>query len=184
MKNLYDTDAGLQILYEKCVESGPFLCRMHENSPEKLHLRVMTLLEKLRLKPIAFYTKGIDDHRDTYGVVDYSIAKRTIFTSLYQPYHFWPNLFEALAELEKGNADPLWQMSGTDPMHDMVMGSCVCPAYPSDITGFSGWIATFAIACGDGPSPTDDFESLKKLYEDTAQISIFAEVWDMRLACS
>ncbi|THH28198.1 hypothetical protein EUX98_g5998 [Antrodiella citrinella] len=179
-RNLMDTDAELFQLYQACVDAGPLVCAIHESSTEKIHSRVQGLLTKIRSYPASFYnaTTGV------YGEVDYSLVKSVILSVLYKPHDLGKGLVSAIADLEQGNPEPIWQLSGGKEAGKLLTGSCACPATPEKPWNKIGRENFYAIACGDGDVVTDSVDALRKYYDDLAEDSIFAENWYIRVGCA
>jgi len=176
--NLRDTDAVLHNIYDACVAAGPTKCPIYENSTSLIETRVNTLLTKLKTKPIPFFEKS----SGKYAVVDYSQAKGAIFTVLYRPHSSGRNLTVALAELEKGNAEPIWRLSNR-VVDSAETFTCSCPAVPP-VPFAQGSENTLSVACGDGPAVREDVEELREFYDEMAESSMFAESWWIHLGCS
>lgn len=175
--NLRDADAALVNIYQACLEAGPLVCRIHEDSVPKIDARVNTLLEKLRTEPIAFFS----EQTGLYGEVTYTIAKLVIFSTLYTPHSTGRALTDALAELEKGNAEPLWNMNTIYKKYNVEDLTCDCPAVPpvpfaTDVTA--------SIACSDGNVINATVDDIRKSFEEVAEVSEFAEHWLMHLFCA
>ncbi|TCD60883.1 hypothetical protein EIP91_009374 [Steccherinum ochraceum] len=177
--NLVDADATLFQIYQACVDAGPVLCRIYEKTTEGIHARVQNLLTRLRTEPVSFYnaTSGV------YAVVDYSLVKQAIFRTLYTPYTDGKTLTIALAELELGNAEPIFKLSDVKDAYKSITAPCDCSPSRSgpDAERMEN---VMAIACGDGEPVEGDVASLKEFYDEMAGESTFAEVWYLRVGCS
>ncbi|TDL16249.1 hypothetical protein BD410DRAFT_731629, partial [Rickenella mellea] len=176
--NLRDTDGALFNLYDKCVEAGPDACPLHEQTAYRVKRRVDKILDGLKTTPISFYNATLG----TYDIVDFSIAKSAIFATLYNTHRDGKKLVLALAELEKGNAQPLWEASGQGSPKDIF--ECECPAGSAYLPSNAGRGPQTAIACGDGKVVRDDIFDLEEFYGELAQRSSFADVWQMRTRCA
>ena len=97
--------------------------------------------------------------------MDYSFLRTTVFVSLYFPYTSFPPLADALTELSKGNAGPLWDIGpnkGT-PVDDPMI----------------------AIQCNDGSLVPETLESAELYFEELAKTSEWADIWArLRISCS
>lgn len=177
--NLRDTDAELHNLFVDCVDAGPTLCPIYEETPEAIRNRVDRLLNNLQNSPQSYYntTDG------SFDVIDRNAAKTMIFWTLYKPHGRGYNLTYALAALEDGDAAPAVKLSGVArELKDFL--SCPCGTDgPSRDRQFL-WETSTAIACGDGRPVTDSLEELREYYDDMAKTSIFAEVWQKRIHCA
>ncbi|TDL14566.1 hypothetical protein BD410DRAFT_833037 [Rickenella mellea] len=176
--NLRDTDGALFNLYDKCVEAGPDACPLHEQTAYRVKRRVDKILDGLKTTPISFYNATLG----TYDIVDFSIAKSAIFATLYNTHRDGKKLVLALAELEKGNAQPSWEASGQGSPKDIF--ECECPAGSAYLPSNAGRGPQTAIACGDGKVVRDDIFDLEEFYGELAQRSSFADVWQMRTRCA
>lgn len=162
------------------MDAGPLLCPLHENSAEKIHNRIQTLLNNLRSYPVSFYNATTG----AYGEVDYSLVKSALFRTLYSPYSLAKPLISALAGLERGNLEPIYELSAMKEVGKLITGSCACPATGGDLSSKSSVYDVLSIACGDGDLVTDDVDTLKKYYDDLSSSSIFAEAWWLHLGCA
>lgn len=177
--NLRDTDQSLWLLYQNCVSMG-LECAMYAPTAMAIHTRVESILTKLRTDPVPFYNPDTD----AYGSVDYSLVRRTMFTVLYSPVATGPMFFRALAQLEQGDAELLWLITGSGYMQSLITQRCVCPA-SSISEQVPSVVPSFAIACGDaGNQLHTGIAQLRKDYEKMTESSSFAECWGMRMGCS
>ncbi|KAH8079834.1 alpha/beta-hydrolase [Cristinia sonorae] len=179
-KNLEDTDAGLWLMYQDCVDSGPFACAFHESTAQAVSDRVDALLEKVRYNPVPFY----NSEAGVYGLVDHSTVRRFIFTALYNPLTTSNFVFLALALLEKGQSEFLWYASGNQDMQTLITAPCVCPSPSAGSLAFKGWETVFSIACGDAQHNQPDIDALRKDYENMSKDSSFTDCWSIRMGCS
>ena len=176
-RNLKDTDAALDWLYQDCIKAGPGLCPVYEETVPLIRHRVDGLLRKLKVRPATFY----DVPTKTYGEVDYSIAKYAIFSSLYSLHTSGRRLAIALAELERGDAKPLFDMARRKLDHTSF--TCNCPPKPLPPSGQGAYI-NLAIACSDGAPVRYSLEELQEFYAEMGEESVFAEVMTRRIGCS
>ena len=97
--------------------------------------------------------------------MDYNFLRDVIFGSLYAPYADFPPLANALAELSKGNAEPVWNMRSSGP-------------------GFINE-ASIAISCNDGNLIPGTLADAELYYNELAKTSEWADVWvKQRISCS
>ncbi|TDL14553.1 alpha/beta-hydrolase, partial [Rickenella mellea] len=178
--NLRDIDGTLLNLYDECVAAGPDACPLYEKSPLLIKARVDKLLNGLKIAPVSFYnsTSGL------YDVIDFSVVKGTVFSSMYRTHLVGKNLTIALAELEKGNAEPIWTLGQMKARRDAL--NCDCSAEPEFLPSSAGAATTLAIACSDGDNVKDDIPALQAYFEDLAKTSSFADVWTtiIRAGCT
>ena len=173
-----DTDAGLFQLYQACVDAGPSVCPIYEPTAEGINTRVNALLEKLKAQPVHFYntTSG------AYGLLDYSAAKGSIFTVLYNTHRAGAQLTHALAEAEKGIGQPLYDLSARVVKSDGLQ--CSCPASTPSVLFSESPENTIGIACGDAGPINSTLEELREFCEEMAKDSTFAEIWWIHAACA
>ena len=174
--NLLDTDAELKGFYEECVKAGPYACPIYGSSAEMIHERVTRLMERLRTQPTAFYNQSSGEH----GVVDYDVVKGGLFLTLYDPTKNGLEFAKALASLESGNAEPMWQMS--TKAKNRKLFECECSS--GGVRPYDGEFVIAAIACGDGTPVEDTLDELKTRLENMSKQSIFADVWPVRALCA
>lgn len=174
---LQNTDKALLAIYQACVDVGPSVCPIYDSTTDKISARVNALLESLKIEPISFYneTSGV------YGLLDYSAAKGTVFTTLYTPHENGAQLTFALAAAEQGNGQPLHDLSGrVASSRDF---DCNCAAEPS--TPFASGIENaFAIWCGDASPSKATLDDVKDVYEEIARDSTLGEMWPVYVVCS
>lgn len=155
-----DTDKVLQIFFD-CAAAGPDLCAFYEPTAAEISDRLSALTSSIRAKPVPVITAT------SYGIVDYSFLRSTLFSSLYTPYSSFPPLAQGLAALEGGNGTLLYSLSEEAPFQ------CDC----SNPVPFHMNVdeAGTAIQCGDAAKVTDSIEQLTAFYENAAKTSQFAE---------
>lgn len=175
--NLRDTDAGLFQIYQACVDAGPSVCPIYETSVDEVNARVNSLLEKLKVHPISFYNSSTG----AYGTLDYSAAKGSIFTVLYNAHKAGARLTHAIADAEKGVGQPLYDLSSRVVSSEAL--ECDCPASPLPLPFSNSAENTLAIACGDAGPTEATLEETREFYEEMGKSSTFAEMWWIRLGC-
>jgi len=145
---------------------------------------VNKLLNKLKTAPIPVYQGPTAQNSEPqYGVVNYDTVKLLIFVSLYNTHTAGAYVFNLLAELEKGNALPIFPMSSGQVYRNLL--SCDCPAPGHEFPPFYGPMEhTVAIACGDNIIEDPSFSEVQKVYDDIAKVSTFADAWGVHAACS
>lgn len=172
-----DSDAALRWFYEECIEVGPEICPIYEDTVPKVWDRVDRLLKTLKVQPVTFYNES----SGIYGEVDYSVAKFAIFSSLYKLHSVGRKLSVALADLEKGNAQTMYELASKKIDHASF--SCECPIETPG-TSSQGSDVNLAIACTDGRAVEYTLEELQEFYDDMSLISTFADVMTRRIGCS
>jgi hypothetical protein len=184
--NLRDTDAGLRMFYEACVHAGPDACALYKVTADAVQSRTEKIFAALKERPIAVTApSNTSSSHLEYGLVDYRMAKSTVFKFLYAPYRgisLSVNstvLAAVLAAAEARDGRPLWDVN----KGKLVELKCECDksATPPALAGRE---TTLAIACSDGDVVADSLDELQTHYEGMAEFSDFAELWDMRVSCS
>ncbi|KAJ7174478.1 Alpha/Beta hydrolase protein [Mycena filopes] len=167
--NLLDTDKAWTHFLTGCVAAGPAGCAFFAPTAALLQAKVDALYASLR--PIPVRTDI------AFGVVDYSMLRRTIFTALYSPYAKFPPLAQALADLALGNATALFKMSSEAPGFE-----CACDPGEYRFEGVTE--AGTAVFCNDGRRIPRDFEGVVEHYRELSKISSFADLWEpVRMGC-
>jgi len=182
--HLMDSDAALLDVCDACTKAGPEKCGLYENSAKLVLQRVNNLLNKLRTAPIPVYQQAAAQNSEPeYGIVSYDTVKRSIFLTLYHTHTAGAYIMNLLAELEKGNAYPFLSLSTGRAYRDLL--SCDCPAPGHEPSPYYGLLEpTLAIACGDNAIEDQTFSEIRKIYEDMAMTSTFADIWVLHAACS
>ncbi|KAF4574316.1 hypothetical protein EYR36_005649 [Pleurotus pulmonarius] len=167
--NLLDTDKALQSFFDSCFEGGPDLCPFYESSPQAIARKLDELTQSIFLRPVPVVTSL------SYGLVDYSRLRNTIFLSLYSPYTDFPRLAQGLADLARGNGTTLYQFLET-PAFDCACGT-QAPLQPV-LDGRN------VIGCTDGKEVSDTFEESESYLRDLLLQSQWAELWaTLRISC-
>jgi hypothetical protein len=160
-KNLLDTDKVLQIFFDSCFIAGPSGCSFYASSPEAISKNLDKLYDMTKTTPFP-----VLNNTSSYGVVDYNFLRTTIFISLYSPYSSFPPLADALAELSKGNARPLWDYGSAMQVNEV-----------SD--------PLIAIGCNDASLIPGTLEDAEQFYNKLVKTSEWADVWIReRISCS
>ncbi|KAF4600398.1 hypothetical protein EYR38_005023 [Pleurotus pulmonarius] len=167
--NLLDTDKALQSFFDSCFEGGPDLCPFYESSPQAIARKLDELTQSIFLRPVPVVTSL------SYGLVDYSRLRNTIFLSLYSPYTDFPRLAQGLADLARGNGTTLYQFLET-PVFDCACGT-QAPLQPV-LDGRN------VIGCTDGKEVSDTFEESESYLRNLLLQSQWAELWaTLRISC-
>lgn len=182
--NLIDTDKTLYEFLDACAKAGPELCAIHEPTADAVSTRLHSILEHLKRRPLSVATR-LNGSAPQYGLVDYKMAHRVLFSYLYSPYgsngvYFAQNLSHAFAEAEKGNGAPLGRLTGLVP----TPFKCECPAPGPPVVPLLTPDTMTAIACGDGGLLNDTEHDLEKHFKKMFADSEFADMWSYRARCS
>ncbi len=154
----------MQTFFDSCFNAGPSGCAFYASSPKTISQNLAKLYDITKSRPIPVFLPNTS----SYGVVDYDFLRNSIFYALYFPYLTFPPMADALAELSKGNAVPIWELG-------------------SFIESFRGDFSDseIAITCNDGNLIPGTLEDAEGYYNALAKTSDWADVWaDNRLACS
>ncbi|CAK5282286.1 unnamed protein product [Mycena citricolor] len=168
--NLIDADINWASFASGCVTAGPEGCPFYSPSTVQITDRLQALYNRLLQRPIPVRTAK------SYGLVDFSKLRRTIFSSLYSPYAKFLPLAAALADLERGNATALWEMSEGDAFE--------CGCDPTEHIFDSVGDGGAAVLCNDGARMSGDFDSMERHYHEMLKVSEWADVWEpLRMQC-
>jgi hypothetical protein len=176
--HLSDTDKILEYMYEKCVVAGPLQCALYEKTPAAIKARVDKIFNSLLTQPISTV---IGTGPQDYGLVDYTMARKTMFDLLYDPFSLGGSAtFALLAGLEKGDGS-LWYKT---PIDSNSFLQCSCDETMPQSQGGFGALGGLAIGCGDSDPINDTVSDLQVWYEANAKESAFAGVWPWRVLCA
>ncbi len=178
VNSLHDTDVALSNLFRACVRAGPTICPIYKDNASLIASRVDGLLERIKNGPIAFFNASTEE----YGLVDYSVVKFAILQCLVRLHQRGQALVRALADLEKGNAEPIWHLSGRAIGWKDYFSRDATLGPPAEFAG--GMELGSAVACAEADRVADDLESLKTYYTKLATTSSFAYEWTRRVSCS
>ncbi|KAJ7755225.1 TAP-like protein-domain-containing protein [Mycena metata] len=168
--NLIDTDKTWMTFVNGCVAAGPKGCAFFAPTAAEILENVDKLYASLRARPIPVRTDV------SFGLVDYSLLRRTIFTALYSPYGRFAPLAQALADLSAGNATALFKMS------ELPAFECACD--PSMYRFESVGEAGSAVLCNDGKRIPQDYEGVLAHYKKLSATSSWADLWEpVRMSC-
>ncbi|KAF9442532.1 hypothetical protein P691DRAFT_738881 [Macrolepiota fuliginosa MF-IS2] len=181
--NLLNTTATLDQFFMTCHAAGSSSCAFWAPSPSLISANLTRIYKDLIVNPIPIHTST------SYGVLDYSRLRITIFMALYSPWASWPLLAQALADLGGPNRDPkrIWQMSATPTFG---CPSCSLSCDDKDRRerefGVDNFLdALTAILCSDGLDTPADVAAAKKYFETFTSVSEWADVWgSIRLSCA
>jgi hypothetical protein len=174
------------MFYEACVHAGPDACALYKETADAVQSRTEKIFAALKERPIAVTApSNTSSSHLEYGLVDYRMAKSTVFKFLYAPYSGTSLsvnstvLAAALAAAEARDGRPLWAVN----KGALVELNCECDK-PSTPPARGGLETTLAIACSDGDIVSDSLDELQTHYEGMAEFSGFAELWNIRVSCS
>jgi len=164
-----DTDKSVQTFFDQCSASSPSECAFWSSTPGEIETRLDNLYESLRERPVPVTTQS----EYGYDIVDYSVLRSAVFSSLYRPYPMFRTLAEALKDLEAGNGTKILEMVKVAQKIE-----CKCDQGTPKPKGPDMSYVSAAIYCGDGKetkeSPEDLYDRYLEMYEDYGS---FADVW-------
>ncbi|KAJ6544306.1 TAP-like protein-domain-containing protein [Mycena capillaripes] len=168
--NLLDADNVWMSFVRGCVAAGPKGCAFFAPTATELQENVDKIYASLRARPVPVRTNT------SFGVVDYSLLRFTIFQSLYSPFAQFPKLAEALADLSVGNGTALFKMSEAPPF--------LCGCDPSEYRFESVREAEYAVLCNDGKRISREYKDILAHYQNMSETSEWADMWEpIRMAC-
>lgn len=170
---MLDTDNALTAYYAACVEAGPSLCAIYEDSVDKIRARVDKLIAQIRIAPVPMY---VDTNLSaiSFGVVDSSTVLQQLFSTLYEPFSSGPRFAGALAALERGDGSLIFP--GSDASAFEALDTCNFDPSQPFVSPFIDLIAP--IKCGDSlVNGTQTLAQSSAAYADMLSVSPFASVW-------
>ncbi|KAJ7083181.1 TAP-like protein-domain-containing protein [Mycena belliarum] len=168
--NLLDTDKVWTAFVDGCVAAGSDGCALFSPTAGEISEKVNKLYASLRERPIPVRTNV------SFGLVDYSMMRRVIFSSLYSPYAAFPRLARALADLAAGNATALFKIGKARTFE------CACDESPYrfEPVGEAG----IAVRCNDGKRISGAYEDIVDHYRKLGETSTWADMWEhTRMSC-
>ncbi|KAJ7499974.1 TAP-like protein-domain-containing protein [Mycena latifolia] len=170
INNLIDTDKVWASFVDGCVAAGPEGCAFFAPTAEEISEKTDQLYASVRARPVPVRTTT------SFGLVDYSMLRRTIFQALYSPYAVFPALARALAELTAGNGTALFRMFEQPPFE--------CDCDPSKYRFETVGEAGAAVVCNDGQRISPAYEDLVENYYQMSKMSTWADMWEpIRMSC-
>jgi hypothetical protein len=169
-----DTDKVLQSFFDSCAAAGPDLCAFYEPTAAAIADRLTTLTASIRAQPVPVITPT------AYGLVDYSLLRSVLFSSLYVPYILFGPVAQGLAALEAGDGSILFSIAQQAPPFQCDCSNDTVPFH------LNNGEAVFAIQCGDAVEVKDTLEELRAFYDNAAKTSQFVEflVGSNRVSCA
>ncbi|KAJ7908232.1 hypothetical protein B0H13DRAFT_2017302 [Mycena leptocephala] len=158
-----DTDKVLQSFFDSCAAAGPDLCAFYEPTAAAIADRLTTLTASIRAQPVPVITPT------AYGLVDYSLLRSVLFSSLYVPYILFGPVAQGLAALEAGDGSILFSIAQQAPPFQCDCSNDTVPFH------LNNGEAVFAIQCGDAVEVKDTLEELRAFYDNAAKTSQFVE---------
>ncbi|KAJ7037302.1 Alpha/Beta hydrolase protein [Mycena alexandri] len=112
-----DTDKALQTFFDGCAAAGPEACAFSAPSSIEVAAKLDALFAAIEIQPVPVITPV------SYGVVDYTFLRNSVFHALYSPYDSFVALAQGLADLAMGNATTLYTAEGAISCGDMAIES-------------------------------------------------------------
>lgn len=166
-----DADKIMTKFYYYCAKNNTSALYLEGQTPEEVGKRIENILEKLQTEPIITDTEVFVQGVST--IASYSMVRRLIASTLYQPRKMFPQLAQILVSLERGDATPLLDhyATFTTPLRcpDEIMRPGRPATYQSPYPGIleANFEASAAVICSDG-NPRDD--SLPHTLNHTAHL--------------
>ncbi|KAJ6495078.1 TAP-like protein-domain-containing protein [Mycena sanguinolenta] len=166
-----DTDKALQTFFDGCAAAGPEACAFSAPSSAEVAAKLDALYAAIEIQPIPVITPV------SYGVVDYTFLRNSVFHALYSPYDSFVALAQGLADLAMGNATTLYTAVEVPPFE------CDCNStMPFHENGYE---ALLAISCGDMAVESDTVSQLQEYYASIQTISSMPDMYgNWRVVCS
>ncbi|KAJ7062900.1 TAP-like protein-domain-containing protein [Mycena amicta] len=170
---LANTDQAWQSFADGCVAAGPTGCAFYAPSTAELLSSVEAIYTKLRRRPIP--VRG----PTSYGLVDFSMLRATVFLALYSPYAMFPTLAHALAGLAKGDGTTLLNLVAALTPAPF---ECACDDDVEQDEKVQEGL--WAVMCNDGKRIPPGYDEMAKHYQGMLTVSNFADQWEaLRTAC-
>ncbi|KAJ7275703.1 alpha/beta hydrolase fold-domain-containing protein, partial [Mycena rebaudengoi] len=158
-----DTDKALHTFFDGCAAAGPAACAFSAPSSIEVAANLDALFAAIEIQPVPVITPV------SYGVVDYTFLRNSVFHALYSPYDSFVALAKGLADLAMGNTTTLYTAEEAPPFE------CEC----NSTTPFheNGYEALVAISCGDMAVESDTVSQLQAYYASIHEISSIADMY-------
>ncbi|KAF9498353.1 alpha/beta-hydrolase [Pleurotus eryngii] len=168
--NLLDTNKTLQHFFQACVDAGPTGCAFYAPNATEIASNLDRLYDMVKAQPVPVYQAR------TYGLVDYSLLRRAVFTALYSPFTMFEPLAQGLADLKAGNGDTIYSLVNRPRFE--------C-ADAEDFQYSNQYESGTALHCLDGDEVHDSPAELRRFYEKMTEYTTLAELWAVvRIRCS
>ena len=161
-----DTDSIISIVAKQCAATTS--CPLHAATGEDVEKRLFNIFESLRTNVVTVYG-GVE----TMVLIDRKFALIALSVALYSPYTSMGPLFQALADLEKGDGLTLYSLAANFTDLTVTCRDCDHPLTVAD-PGASPDAGT-AIQCADSSPISDDLGFLKSVYNALAARTRTAE---------
>ncbi|KAJ7310915.1 Alpha/Beta hydrolase protein [Mycena albidolilacea] len=166
-----DTDKALQTFFDGCAAAGPEACAFSAPSSIEVATKLDALFAAIEVQPVPVTTPV------SYGVVDYTFLRNSVFHALYSPYDSFVALAQGLADLAMGNATTLYTAEEVPPFE--------CDYSSTTPFHENGYEALVAISCGDMAVESDTVSQLQAYYASIQAISSIADMYgNWRVVCS
>jgi hypothetical protein len=143
-------------------------CPLHEPTAEAVEKRFLNIFESLRTNVVTLY----DGAKDMV-LIDRKIALASLWYSVYFPYKTMAPLFEAYADLEKGDGLKLYIFLLTNLGNlTVTCQDCFPPVAHAGATPD----ADTSIQCADYGARSDDPASLRSIYDGIAAQTHLADI--------
>ena len=169
--SLLDSDKAFTSVLEACVEAGPSLCPIYENTTDLVSARVDKIINDVQILPVPVYNYT-GPSTVIFGQVDYTVLMGQLFQTAYGPYSMGNIIAAGLVELEQGvSGDIIY--SGSITSQEEQLATCTFNSSQPFVAGLAE--VTSAIACGDVLiNTTRTFAEAKDDYDENVGVSRFA----------
>jgi hypothetical protein len=133
------------------------------SQPADIKRNLNALYERLQVEPVVVNANTL------YGVVDYTLVRSLVFSSLYNPYDSFKPLADALAQLAAGNGTAM--LSLRPPQ----VPNCSSDPHERDWERVDEGFAT--VACNDGDAASGSIKGLEEHHKKLLEVTEFADVW-------
>ncbi|KAJ7731072.1 TAP-like protein-domain-containing protein [Mycena metata] len=158
-----DTDKALQTFFDGCAAAGPEACAFSAPSSIEVAAKLDALFAAIEIQPVPVITPV------SYGVVDYTFLRNSVFHALYSPYDSFVALAQGLADLAMANATTLYTAEEVPPFE--------CDFNSTTPFHENGYEALVAISCGDMAIESDTVSQLQAYYASIQAISTIADLY-------
>jgi hypothetical protein len=131
--------------------------------------RLFNILESLRTKVVTLY-----DGVRNMAYIDRKVGLASLWSALYFPYRTVAPLFEAFADLEKGDGRKLYNFIATLTGNLTITCQDCHPLTVPDAGASPD--ADISIQCADSGALSDDLPFLKSIYDTTAAQTYLADI--------
>lgn len=168
----------MQHFFDSCVAAGPDGCPFYAPTVANISQNLQALYDSIHAQPVPVFGYSNSRNQLKYGIVDYSMLRGAVFSSLYSPYASFPRLAAALSALAMGDGTGVFELANAGERFQCHCDSSVQPFKLIDD-------ASTVIACTDAEQMRDSVEESRVVYEDMRRVSEWADLFaGLRMKCS